>query len=230
MSYESQQRDETIRVSDGMPSRRGKLSFDFTFDPNLKTITINDTDFISFILIVNDTRGEILYNPAFPSTSGNITANVLQLNASTSGMSAADQLHVLYEADELNSVVLGDIEDELIDQGLTLDSTLAELLAQGIVQDSQLAELLDQGVTLDSTLTELLAQGVVQDSELAELLAQGVVQDAELAESLAQGVTLDNILNESLGQGQTLDQSENWQDNILSELQKQTKLLTKIYQ
>ncbi len=216
MAYETQVRNQTIRVADGMSSRRGKLSSNFVFNVDNKTLTINDTDYIEPILVINDTRGLILYNPAFRETSGTVTGNVITFNRSTSGMSDADELHVLYEATELNSEAIDAILVELIDQGITLDSTLAELLDQGITLDSSLAELLDQGITLDSTLTELLEQGVVQDSQLAELLAQGS--------------TLDNIEIEQASQGEALDKSENWQDNILSELKKHTKLLTKIYQ
>lgn len=225
MSYQSQPSNEALSVTDAISSRRGKLSTNFTFNANAKTLTINDTDYIKPLYVANNTRGAVLFNPTDTSTSGVVSGAVITLNRSTSGMSDSDELTVLYEADELNSVVLSDILTELLAQGLTLDSTLAELLAQGVVQDSQLIELLAQGVTLDSTLTELLAQGVVQDSELAELIAQGTTLDSIETEQLAQGVVQDSQAVEQLAQGVVLDEQKIEQinnsfllENILIEL------------
>lgn len=202
MAYESQSIPDTTSVSDAISSRRGKLSTNFTFNANLRTVTINDTDFIQFLYITNITRGQVIYQPALAETSGVIAGNTITLNARTNGMADSDDLIVVYEATELNS-------EELADIGVTLDLTLGELLDQGLVQDSLLQELLEQGGTLDSTLAELLLQGITQDSELSELNEQGVTQDSQLEE---------------------LRSIEVWQDNILKELKLQTRILTKIYQ
>jgi len=208
MAYESQTKNEVISVSDAIASRRGKLSTNYSFNVNNKTLTINDTDYIKPLFVANVTRGTVLYNPTDSSTSGTIAGAVITLNKSTVSMANADELAVLYEATELNSTTLADILTELLAQGITLDSTLTELLAQGVVQDSMLAEQAAQGVVQDNQLTELLAQGVTQDSQLTESLDQGTTLDSIETEQADQGTTLDSLETEQTDQGATLDSLE----------------------
>jgi len=77
-----------------------KLIYNYTFDPEKKTITFNDYDSIELkrvLLVVNVTRNEIIYNFTDPSRGGSVSDNVLTLNYDTTNMSPTDELMIFYE-------------------------------------------------------------------------------------------------------------------------------------
>lgn len=83
------------------------ILFDYTFDPQAKTITLDDTyDQKRFLVITNVTSNVIIYNFADPSFGATFeykydpVQTVITLNYDTTSMAAGDSLQIFYDADK----------------------------------------------------------------------------------------------------------------------------------
>jgi hypothetical protein len=75
----------------------------YTFAPGgagAGTITLNDYTIIDqkkILIVINSTRGLVIYNPANSTLNGTTATNVLTLTGDTTGHNAADNLIIYYE-------------------------------------------------------------------------------------------------------------------------------------
>ena len=91
-----------------------KVIKNYTFDIVNKTITFLDyinIDLERINLIVNVTRGAVLYDPNNPNARGTVTGNVLTLQCGTGVMDNSDKLQIDYEEDLISMYRISDIDD-----------------------------------------------------------------------------------------------------------------------
>lgn len=78
------------------------LCKDYTFNPVLKTISIDLTDQVTLanvLLITNVTSNIIIYNFANPLLGGSMQNNILTLDYDTTSMSLSDELQIFLDID-----------------------------------------------------------------------------------------------------------------------------------
>ena len=91
-----------------------KVIKNYTFDIVKKTITFLDyinIDLERINLIVNVTRGAVLYDPDNPNARGTVSENVLTLECGTGVMDNSDKLQIDYEEDSISMYRISDIDD-----------------------------------------------------------------------------------------------------------------------
>lgn len=79
------------------------MSFDYTFNPSAKQITINDYPTLKLeqlLLITNVTDNLMIYSFADQTLGGTLENGVLTLNANTTAMSATDSLQIFIEVSD----------------------------------------------------------------------------------------------------------------------------------
>lgn len=99
---------------------------EYTFDPTRHTIRVDKPDFLCFLLVVNITRGQVLFNPTKPALTGRQTGAHLLLELDTSTMDSSDHLLIIAAVDRhsYQHELLNKISDQLIKTNLLLEGIL----------------------------------------------------------------------------------------------------------
>jgi len=117
---------------------RSKVSINFIFDPSQDMIIVLDPDFVTLLLIINETQRTVMFDPSDPTKGGIQRGRQTDLDFDVSDMGPDDQLLVMYEASDKGEeieVLLRDllVEQKIVNQYL-MEITETEVTQEDVVQ------------------------------------------------------------------------------------------------